>query len=102
MALSGCSSSVCHHQGKISDPLWAASTRLLTGGNLEHIAVLTHAEERGFVAFNPETATTQGETIEEALANLCEATTLYLTEFPLRAIGHPLATTFTVPEPTDV
>lgn len=36
------------------------------------------------MAFNPETGTTtQGETIEEALANLREATELYLEEFPL-------------------
>ena len=38
-------------------------------------AVLTPAEEGGFVAFNPETGTTsQGETISDALANLKEAT----------------------------
>lgn len=42
-------------------------------------AVLTHAEEGGFIALNPETGiTTQGETVEEAVANLREATTLYL------------------------
>jgi predicted RNase H-like HicB family nuclease len=47
-------------------------------------AVLTPAPEGGFVAFNPETLTTsQGETIAEALANLNEATELYLEEFPL-------------------
>jgi len=46
-------------------------------------AVLTPAEEGGFVALNPETGTTtQGETVEEALANLREATELYLEEFP--------------------
>jgi len=63
-------------------------------------AVLTPAEEGGFVALNPETGTTtQGETVEEAVANLMEATTLYLTEFPLSSKGHPYITTFTVPEP---
>jgi len=63
-------------------------------------AVLTPAEEGGFVALNPETGTTsQGETIEEALANLREATALYLTEFPLTRLGHPLITTFTVSVP---
>jgi predicted RNase H-like HicB family nuclease len=46
-------------------------------------AVFTGAPEGGFVAFNPETSTTtQGETIDEALANLKEATELYLEEFP--------------------
>lgn len=64
-------------------------------------AVLTHAEEGGFVALNPETGTTtQGETVEEAVANLSEATALYLSEFPLPAFGHPLVTMFTIPEPT--
>ena len=49
-------------------------------------AVLTPAEEGGFVALKPETgATTQGETTEEAVANLREATALYLSEFPKSA-----------------
>ena len=44
-------------------------------------AVLVSAPEGGFVATNPETGTTtQGETVEEALANLREATELYLEE----------------------
>lgn len=65
-------------------------------------AVLTPAEEGGFVALNPETGTTsQGETIEEAIANLKEATSLYLEEFPLATTGHPLVTVFTVAEPAD-
>jgi len=46
-------------------------------------AVLIPAEEGGFVALNPETGTTsQGESIDEALANRREATDLYLEEFP--------------------
>jgi predicted RNase H-like HicB family nuclease len=46
-------------------------------------AVLTPAEEGGFIALNPETGTTtQGESIEEAIPNLREATALYLSEFP--------------------
>lgn len=49
-------------------------------------AVLKFADEGGFIAMNPETGTTtQGETVEEALANLREATALYLEEFPLVA-----------------
>ncbi|KAA0219070.1 MAG: type II toxin-antitoxin system HicB family antitoxin [Lautropia sp.] len=65
---------------------------------MELTAVLTSAEEGGFVALNPETGTTtQGETIEEAVANLREATALYLSEFPLHKVGHPVITTFTVP-----
>ena len=62
-------------------------------------AVLTPAEEGGFIAFNPETGTTtQGETVEEALGNLREATALYLSVFPLATKGHPLVTTFSIPE----
>lgn len=58
-------------------------------------AVLLPAPEGGFTALNPETGTTsQGETVEEALANLREATELYLEEFPPPATGQPLITTF--------
>ena len=65
---------------------------------MELTAVLTPADEGGYVALNPETGTTtQGETVEEAIANLREATALYLSEFPLSAHGHPLVTMFTVP-----
>ena len=70
----------------------------LLGSNMELTAVLTPADEGGYVALNPETGTTtQGETVEEAIANLREATALYLSEFPLSARGHPLVTVFTVP-----
>jgi len=69
---------------------------------MELTAVLTHAEEGGFVALNPETGTaSQGETVEEAVANLKEATALYLSEFPLSNTGHPVVTMFTLPEPAD-
>jgi predicted RNase H-like HicB family nuclease len=60
-------------------------------------AILTPAEEGGYVAFNPETGTTtQGESVEGALANLREAVELFLEEFPLRVSGAPLVTTFDV------
>ena len=66
---------------------------------MELNAVLTPAEEGGFFALNPETGTTtQGETVEEAIANLREAAALYLSEFPLATKGHPLVTMFSVPE----
>jgi predicted RNase H-like HicB family nuclease len=49
------------------------------------------------VAHNPETGTTtQGKTFEEALANLKEATELYLSEFPQATRGRPILTTFEV------
>lgn len=61
-------------------------------------AVLIPAQEGGFVALNPETGTTtQGESIEEALENLREATELYLEEFPVSTYGKALLTTFEVP-----
>ena len=60
-------------------------------------AVLTPASEGGYVALNPETgSTTQGETIDEALANLKEATGLYLEEFPILPSGRSLLTTIEV------
>jgi predicted RNase H-like HicB family nuclease len=62
-------------------------------------AILTPAPEGGFTALNPETGSaSQGETIEEAIANLREAVTLYLEEFPLKLAGAPLVTTFTIAE----
>lgn len=60
-------------------------------------AVLTPAPEGGFVAFNPETGTTsQGDTAEEAIANLREAVELYLEDFPLPTTGAPLVTSFDI------
>lgn len=68
---------------------------------MELTAVFTHAEEGVFVAPEPETGTTtQGETIEEAVANLKEATSLYRSEFPMPSLGHPVVTMFTVAEST--
>ena len=65
---------------------------------MELTAVLTPAHEGGYIALNPETGTTtQGETVEEAVSNLREATTLYLQEFPLVSVGHPVVTTFSIP-----
>ncbi|PXW78595.1 hypothetical protein C7451_102267 [Blastomonas natatoria] len=62
-------------------------------------AVLTRAEEGGFVALNPETGTTsQGDTLDEAIANLREAVELYLEEFPMKLSGAPIVTTFAVQE----
>ena len=63
-------------------------------------AVLFPANEGGYVALNPETGTTtEGETVEQAIANLREATALYLKEFPIEFAGRALFTTFSVPDP---
>ncbi|MGB9775583.1 MAG: type II toxin-antitoxin system HicB family antitoxin [Anaerolineae bacterium] len=54
-------------------------------------------EEDLYVAECPEVGTvSQGYTIEEAIANLREATELYLEEFPLPEAGRPFWTTFEV------
>ncbi|WP_375420391.1 type II toxin-antitoxin system HicB family antitoxin [uncultured Sphingomonas sp.] len=60
-------------------------------------AILSHAEEGGYVAFNPETGTTtQGDTIDQALINLREAVELYLEEFPMKLGAAPLVTTLDI------
>ena len=60
-------------------------------------AVFTESEEGGFIALNPETGTTtQGETYQEAIHNLKDATTLYLGEFPMKIHSNPVMTTFEV------
>ncbi len=52
-------------------------------------------EDDLYVAECPEVGTvSQGSTIDEALANLKEATELYLEEFPSSNNGRPLLTTF--------
>ena len=58
-----------------------------------------HKEEDIYVAECPEVGTiSQGYTIEEAIANLKEATELYLEEFPLPEGSRPFLTTFEVGE----
>ena len=60
-------------------------------------AILTEDSDGGYVALNPETGTTtQGDNIQEALANLKEATEIYLEEFPVPARLPSLMTTFDV------
>ena len=50
-----------------------------------------------YVAQCPEVGTaSQGKTVEEALANLKEATELYLEEFPQGEATRPFLTTFEV------
>ena len=64
---------------------------------IELSAVLWAAPEGGYSALNPETGTaSQGDTEAEALANLVEATELYLEEFPLPAGQRPVITTFRI------
>ena len=61
-----------------------------------YTAVL-HREDDLYVAECTEVGTvSQGYTIEEAIANLKEATELYLEEFPMPKVTRPLVTTFDV------
>jgi predicted RNase H-like HicB family nuclease len=59
---------------------------------------IVHKEDDLYVAQCPEIGTvSQGETIEEAVSNLQEATELYLEEFPMKTSFRPIMTTFEVP-----
>ena len=61
------------------------------------LIAIVHKEDNLYVAQCPEVGTaSQGETIEEPVANLQEATELYLEEFPLRQTFRPIMTTFEV------
>lgn len=56
---------------------------------------ILHKEGELYVAECPEVGTvSQGASIEEAVANLREATELYLEEFPSGDLGRPLVTVF--------
>jgi len=58
-------------------------------------SAVIHKEDDLYVAECPELGTvSQGQSIEDALTNLKEATELYLEEFPLSEGAHPLLTTF--------
>lgn len=54
-----------------------------------------HKEGEFYVAECPEVGSvSQGKTVEEAVANLKEATELYLEEFPSESSSRPLVTIF--------
>lgn len=62
---------------------------------LRTLTAVVHKEDELYVAECPEVGTvSQGHTVEEAIANLKEATELYLEEFPLTQVTPPLITTF--------
>lgn len=70
----------------------------MTTATPQRLTAILYREDEVYVAECPEVGTaSQGDTIEEALSNLREATTLYLEEFPAVIKGHPLVTLFTVP-----
>lgn len=56
---------------------------------------IVYREDDLYIAQCPEVGTvSQGATIEEAVANLKEATELYLEEFPAPKTARPIMTTF--------
>lgn len=66
---------------------------------MKTLSAIVHKEEDMYVATCPEIGTTsQGKTIEDAIANLKEATELYLEEFPQPRESRPILTTFEVAE----
>jgi predicted RNase H-like HicB family nuclease len=59
------------------------------------LTAIIHKEVDLYVAECPEIGTvSQGDTIEDAIRNLKEATELYLEEFPMPEMSRPFLTTF--------
>ncbi len=64
---------------------------------MKMFTAIIQKEEDMYVAKCAEIGTTsQGSTVEEAIANLKEATELYLEEFPIKGKKRPILTTFEV------
>ena len=64
---------------------------------MQTFTAVVHKERMLYVAECPEIGTaSQGESIEEAINNLQEATELYLEEFPVEQRFRPILTTFEV------
>jgi predicted RNase H-like HicB family nuclease len=66
-------------------------------GTRTFTAVIHKESGRYYTAKCPEVGTeSQGTSIEEAIANLKEATEVYLSVFPLKSMGEPIFQTFDV------
>jgi len=66
---------------------------------MKTFTAIIQKDEDMYVAKCAEVGTTsQGSTVEEAIANLKESTELYLEEFPLKETSHPILTIFEVAE----
>lgn len=65
--------------------------------SMARFTAIVHQEDDMYVAFCPEIGTTsQGSSKQEAIANLKEATTLCLEEFPEKKSSRSTVTTFEV------
>ena len=84
-----------HAELKSMRTAYAYQRKGIASRMLQHL--IEEARGRGYRRLSLETgSTTQGESVPEALANLREATELYLEEFPMISAGQPLVTTFEV------
>lgn len=64
---------------------------------MKTFTAVLYPDEDMYIAECPEVGTvSQGKTVEEAVANLREATELYLVEFPMEESKKPIFTTFEV------
>jgi len=64
---------------------------------MRSFTAVVHREDDLWVALCPEVGmSSQGYNIDEAVANLREATGLYLEEFPTPEVGRSLVTTFEI------
>ena len=64
---------------------------------LQLFTAILHQEGDWYVAECPEVGTiSQGHTVEEAIANLKEATEVYLEEFPAPSVSRPIVAVFEV------
>jgi predicted RNase H-like HicB family nuclease len=62
---------------------------------VQTFTAVLHREGNIYVAECPEVGTaSQADSVEEAVANLKEATELYLEEFPMKEVARPWVTTF--------
>ena len=76
---------------RIGDPI------LIQGIHMSTFTAVLHKEDDTYVAECPEVGTvSQGDTVEDAVNNLKEATELYLEEFPKTKKKRAILTTFEV------
>ena len=65
--------------------------------DMRNLTAVVHKEDELYVADCPEVGTaSQGKTVDEAIANLKEATALYLQEFPEKELQRPIVRMFEV------
>ena len=77
--------------------LYIVETHCIISEKMRNFTAILYKEEDMYIAECPEVGTvSQGETIEEAINNLKEATELYLEEFPFKEERKPFLTTFEV------